>query len=196
MTTIPAGFAGVLLPLKHSLLSRSAAITFGVDVTGATGTHTQICDEVLASFAATLGAVLDFDVTAGPVHMAFGQDDGSSIQEVGVNTWKLGVTQTSTPPAVAVLVRKATATGGKRGRGRFYLPWCVATTSIDEGGNVSSAALTNLQTKATAFKTQLAATPSPTPMVLLHQVGSSTPSPVTGLSVDSRVASQRRRQGR
>jgi hypothetical protein len=128
--------------------------------------------------------------------MAFGQDDGSTIPEVGATTWKLGVTQTSTPPSVAVLVRKSTSTGGKRGRGRFYLPWCLATTSVDEAGNVASAAQANLQTKCDSFKSQLAATPSFMPLVLLHQVGSSTPSLITGLTVDGRVATQRRRIGR
>lgn len=193
---IPAGFASVLIPLHHSLMSRSAAITFGVDVSASTGTHVATCNEVLTSFSNTFGAVLDFNVTAGPAHLGFGQDDGSVIQEVGTNPWTLGVTQVSTPPAIAVLVRKSTATGGKRGRGRFYLPWCLATTSVDEAGNVSSAALTNLQTKASAFLADLAAGPSPQPMVLLHQVGSSTPSPVTSLTVAGQVATQRRRQTR
>lgn len=193
---IPPGFAGVLIPFQQATLARSAAITFGVDVSGATGTQQAICDEIQASFMANLGLIIDSSVTIGPVKMSFGQDGAEAVAAQGTVSNPGGRALVSTPPQVAVLVKKTTALGGRRNRGRFYLPWAVASGSIGETGTLVGTEQTALQTKATAFRTQLAATPSPTPMVLLHQVGSTTPTLVTALTVDARGATQRRRTGR
>jgi len=193
---IPPGFAGVLIPFQQATLPRSAAITFGVDVSGATGTQQAQCDQILDAFLTSLGTIIDSSVTIGPVHMSFGQDGAEAVAAQGANTGVGGRALVSTPPQVAVLVKKTTALGGRRNRGRFYLPWAVASGSIGETGTLVGTEVTSLQTKATLLKTTLAAGPSSKPMVLLHQVGSTTPTLVTALTVDARGATQRRRTGR
>ncbi len=171
-------------------------MTFGIDVGSTPSSDPTIANDVLNAFQAALAAKIDVSVTLGPCHLAIGQDDGSSINVVGSTTYAGASVVTSVPPAVAFLIRKTTATGGKRGRGRFYLPWAIATANLDEGGNIAGASVTAMQSAVTSFLTTLATGGIATPMVLLHQVGSSTPSLVTALTADPRAATQRRRQGR
>lgn len=192
--TIPDGSAAVLIPLKHSLLTRSAAITFGVSTDTTSLAHIALCDAVNNAFATTLGTLIDNSVTIGPTHAAFGQADGSAVAVVGSASATGGSVVTSVPPAVAFLIRKTTNAGGKRGRGRFYLPWSIATANIDEGGTIAGATVTAMQTKATAFLTAIQSITGGVNMLLLHQTGSSVATVVTTLTADARAATQRRRQ--
>lgn len=153
-------------------------------------------DLIGASFVASLGTFVDSSVTIGPVHMSYGQDGLDPVAVIGNTTWVGGRLLSSTSPNVAVLCKKTTALGGRRNRGRFYLPWIVASTTINETGVVASSEVTSLQTKATLFKTDMAGAGATSPMVILHQSGSTTPALVTALTIDARVATQRRRTGR
>lgn len=98
------------------------------------------------------------------------------------------------PSNCAYLVKKNTSIGGRRNRGRMFLP-----PFMDIEGNVSptgtiTSNLSTLQARLDAFYTNLtAATPgldlSP---VLFHSDGGS-PTPVTGLTLASLIATQRTR---
>lgn len=193
----PSGFAEVSIQLTHSTLPRSAYLVFGVDPTATD--PVQVSQAVITSLtgAASLQGALDSQVTFANVRTALGTDGGEDAIGV-VNAGLLGLSSGSTPPAnVAILVRKNTIRGGRRGRGRMYLPWSVATTSVDEAGGVLTAAVSALQSKMNSFFSALNA--NQVPMVLLHNEGVSTPGApnvVTSLVVDSRVATQRRRLGR
>jgi hypothetical protein len=95
-------------------------------------------------------------------------------------------------PNTAFLVRKITDDGGRAGRGRFYLPG-VPSSQVDDGGQLDTTWAANLQSALDDFHTAMAASDM-TPVVL-HGAGSpiTTPSPVTSLQLDPRVATQRRR---
>lgn len=101
------------------------------------------------------------------------------------------------PQNCAMLWKKITGHGGRRGRGRMYLPF-VREDDCDDVGNLSSTTITAQQTTADLFLAELADTAhgAATPMVLLHHQGESLvplPYPVTGLVVDPRIGSQRQR---
>jgi len=106
-------------------------------------------------------------------------------------------------PNCALLVKKQTATGGRRGRGRNYIPWVLLDAAVDDVGNVDSGSLAVRQSDAEDWleDLELGTTGSyATPMVILHDSSGSGPEPapsvVTALQVDSRIANQRRRLGR
>lgn len=149
------------------------------------------------------------------------QDGGGSIiysytsgtEDGGGNT-SLGM-----PPNVAYLVEKRTSLGGRRGVGRMYVPG-VPETNVDDAGNIVGTSLSGINTQltemlagllgaATGSYTGLAVTP-----VLLHSNSSTTtrttapgsvtitrtegaaggsPTPITQLQLDPKVATQRRR---
>ena len=92
-------------------------------------------------------------------------------------------------PQVAYLVKKLTALGGRRNRGRFYLPG-VVESKVDGAGNVLGAFQTTIQTSMDDFMTDTGA--ADIGVVILHSDGG-TPTDVTSLQVEPKVATQRRR---
>jgi hypothetical protein len=96
------------------------------------------------------------------------------------------------PPNVSVLVAKNTAMGGRMGKGRLFLPG-LPEGSTPGGGVVAATPLAEVQGKMNALLTNLR--DANIPMVLLHsKVGViELPLEVTSLTVQSRMATQRRR---
>lgn len=93
-------------------------------------------------------------------------------------------------PAVAYLVRKNTALGGREGRGRMFIPGGVES-ALDNSGNVISGTLAGLQAAFNNLFADMVA--GFVPPVLLHN-SATVPTDITSFSVDSRAATQRRRQ--
>lgn len=96
------------------------------------------------------------------------------------------------PPNVSLLVSKNTAAGGRMGKGRLFLPG-LPEGSTPGGGVVAPTPLAEVQGKMNALLGHLR--DSNIPMVLLHsKVGIiELPLEVTSLTVQSRMATQRRR---
>lgn len=96
------------------------------------------------------------------------------------------------PPMVAVLVRKVTGQPGRYNRGRMYLPG-ISEDGVDPLGFLASGYLDGWQAVLDTWMDQIAAN-NFTPM-LLHNLDSpvTTPTEIIGLQVQTRVATQRRR---
>jgi len=200
---IPVGFAQVTLPFKHDGVNREAVITFGVDTSAEGGDFVGMCEAIVSKWSASLGALVDSNVTVGPARATVGQDGGPPIQVVGSVTSVGGRGLDSETPNTALLVQKRTALGGRRGRGRFYIPWIVGQNDVNEAGNIENAAMASFQPAADDFLELLADDTDPiipSPMVILHDSSGAgvepSPTPVTSLTCDRLVGSQRRRLGR
>ena len=197
---IPPGFAQATIPFKHISVAREAVITFGVDVSDAGGDYQAAITTIYSAYAATFGTVLDSDVAGGPVRLRVGQDGGDPLAVEGTAVFSAGAGGASLPSNCAVLFKKTTATGGRKGRGRFYLPWSCADSGVDDVGQIEPSDVPEFQTLATDFLEQLATGVPETPMVLLHDSSGigvePPPSPVLALTVDPLIATQRRRLAR
>lgn len=196
MPTAP-GFADCSIEMISSALIRPAYITFGVDPVD---TDPQlVCASIVSAMtgSGSLQGMVDSQVTFRRVKCSLGIDGAEDVQgDLAISLPGLAV-GASVTPNVALLLHKRTARGGRRGRGRMYLPWAVITSNVDEGGVITPATVTASQTKATQFLSALSV--NTVPMVLLHNPGQSSagpPNPVTSLQVDNRVGTQRRRLGR
>lgn len=157
------------------------------------GVTSTFLNSMLDQFAGFIP--VDNNCTLGPAVARVGQDGGEPITVEGTAT-EVGQNNVTSPsPNVALLLRKRTARGGRRGRGRMFLPWAIAETSIDEAGNVDSGVVSAYTTGATSFLGWLDTNDAP--MVILHSLGGSTapgvPDTVTDFFCDNRVATQRRR---
>lgn len=102
------------------------------------------------------------------------------------------------PPNVACLIRKGTGFGGRRNRGRMYLPCYVDESTVDDRGLILTAAITALNTVLfdwnVAITTIVTTNVTDTKMVILHSTGAGTPTPqVFSLTAQPIVATQRRR---
>lgn len=101
----------------------------------------------------------------------------------------LYASSSSVPPNVAVLVRKVTALGGRRGRGRMYVPG-IPEGSVSAGGLIGSSVIGDWQSALDSFLSALVA--DNTPPVLLHS-DATAPTEITDFAVQAFVATQRRR---
>jgi hypothetical protein len=131
----------------------------------------------------------------GPYRLEVGQDGGDPIVvEYGATT--VGSNNDEPlPPNCALLVRKTTAFGGRRNRGRAYIPGLSLKPSTSPAGMIDGAAVTALQSDANDWWAAAAnvGPPEVSGLVLLHSESPFTPTPITGLDVQDKIATQRRR---
>lgn len=193
----PPGYASVSLKLQHSSLARAAYLTYGCNPTSSD--PAVVANSIVGCWLGpgSLNTKLDSSVTMTEVTVRLGTDGGEDLVGSATST-ATGVPAYATPPPnVAILVHKRTARGGRRGRGRFFLPWMVQANDVGETGNLLAATRTALETACNAFRTLHATDPGP--IVLLHRPGltsSGPPDVVTAMQVMALVATQRRRLGR
>lgn len=195
---IPVGYGQVTIPFKHASLVRSAVVTFGVDMPAAL-TGSQVADQIADRTQTAIAATVDSQVTVGPVEISEGAGAEGNIAWVGSTTWVGTRASDSQPPNCALIARKVTGVGGRRGRGRMFLPWCIAETAVDEVGVINPANVITINGLLEDWLERLGLETNPSPMVLLHATGNTpvpAPSPVTSLSLDTRIGNQRDRLGR
>jgi len=200
---IPVNYAHVLLPFKHADLGRSAAITYGINTFDTGGDYLQAANDQIVAFSNAWESELDSEVTIGPAILRVGQDGGDPLTVEGSITSVGAETGAMNPPNLSCLVKKQTALGGRRGRGRVFVPWVLQDASVDDVGQIESGSLAVRQADAITWLENLTDTgvvTNETPMYLLHDSrGSGTepgPSLVTALVVPSLVGVQNRRIGR
>jgi hypothetical protein len=192
------GFADISVRLQQTGLTRPAFITFGVDPVSTDPSQVATSVHTAYAGAGSLNSIMDSSVTTTGVRVSLGTDGAADlVYQAEFTTVGGNSISNSLPPNCAVLARKATSRGGRRGRGRLYIPWCVAETGVDEAGIIAGANRTPINTALQTFLTALGV--NNVPMVLLHNPGLTAPGPpdtVLSLVCDSLIATQRRRLGR
>lgn len=123
---------------------------------------------------------------------AFGTSSGDLVAQF-VSHSQGTVSDSPITSNCALLVRKNTALGGRRNRGRFFAPPTLLNEgAVDASGNISSGPLASLQTLWTNLFNGLAS--ADLEPQLFHQGAfAPSPTPVTSFTVDSLIATQRRR---
>lgn len=191
---IPEGFAQVNWHIEVEGHPFPAEVTLGLDVSANTDTGQEVADLLYdawtdhlgfhtSTFATLTMASVKFGPNdVGPTYEAFGTETGSRAGEV-------------VGPQEAFLIRKSTAIGGRQGRGRMYLPGCLAA-QLNPTGLWEDQYITDVQSGATSVQSFLAA--QNVFAALLHTVGTpdQTPELITSMTAQSRVATQRRRNRR
>lgn len=135
---IDAGLMIVTQRLTRSDQSHVCQLTMGL-ISGAGGVPGQtMINTFQTQFNSHLAVNLDNEVTAQAPTGILG--DGTNV---GLFYQATGATQAGTanfvalPPQVALLVKKLTATAGKKGRGRWYLPWALAQSNVNQAGLIN-----------------------------------------------------------
>jgi hypothetical protein len=93
-------------------------------------------------------------------------------------------------PNLAYLVRKTTDQGGRAGRGRMYIPG-LEETDVDAGGNLVGGIIATGNTVIGDMINDFST--NDVPLRLLHNNPALTPGVITGLSLQLKCATQRRR---
>jgi len=202
MSTQP-GIAHVIITLRHPLVRRPAAVTLAVDPTSTNPATVASAVYIAFIAASSLKSLIDSDVVIGPTTAYLGQDGGDDLSGVHPATTVGGAGASALHQGSAVLLTKVTARGGRRGKGRMYLPWAVAPGNVDETGIIGAGTVTAINAAAATFLSALNS--GNVPMMVLHKEsppGTAQPSVppaadlVTSLTVSSLISSQRRRLGR
>jgi len=190
--TIPTGYAHILIPFAHPDTARKAVITFGVDFDPSLLSPNDIANAVWAAFHPTVRDVVDSQVQLGPVIASAGFG-GDPVTGEGDDDDAGAVGMASIPANGALLVRKRSILGGKKNRGRYYIPWCLEESDVGELGQLATITRSDHQAVQDSFLTALST--EGVPMVILHD-GVGTPTPVSSLQVDSKIGTQRLRLAR
>lgn len=192
----PVGFADMAVEMSAVGDDRPYICTLGIETDLATIPPATHCDRVFAAWEQSFLLNQPSFLTLVQVTGRFGQDGADDLIATSTLNNETGAASgTYLPQNTAVLVQKRSALGGRKNRGRMYVPFCASEGSVDNVGNIDSTDLGVLQGLADDFLASLLdADPGPAlPMVILHSVSSETPTTVTELRVDPVIATQRRR---
>lgn len=186
MTVIPVGFGQITHVFAGGAVPLGAVITYGIEMTALD--PLLACQEAAAQYSTHIRPHVNNSVTVVQTRLKMGPVEDGPTFEVNHNA-EGALGGEPEPPQVAYLCKKQTAMGGRKNRGRFYLPG-VETSKVGPNGHVDPTFHTALGNALASFLEDLEA--GGAQMHILH--GDATaPTPVTNLALDSIVATQRRR---
>lgn len=193
---IPSGYVEAWMSFTVTGDNEPMYVSLGADVDGLVFPNQTDTDALLTVLRDRLKPLCTTEYSVGPGHVLWGGGPNPDVRIDGTNAPVLG---TRTPPAnpnnCATLVQKRTEAGGRRGRGRMFVPG-VAEGDTDAAGNLASVARTAWQTQMTGLVTDVAALTNFTGLVLLHDTAPFDPNPITALTVAPKIATQRKRMRR
>jgi len=185
---IPVDYAQVTLNWTGAALPYGAATVFGVANTALALTAQGIAnavDTAIGSSAITDRLTNAVGITN--IHVKLGPDATGAFYDKGVA--RVGGSAGDTNPATAILINKATGSGGRKNRGRMFIPGAIEG-DVGQAGVLNSGPQGALQTQFSNFLAALGT--ASIPMVLLHDTAL-LPTVVTSLNVQSKLAVRHRR---
>jgi hypothetical protein len=197
---IPPGFAQCAWKFELNGDPEPIVTTCGIDVSGVGGDFDLAAGHARAAFTVGFPAAqMSNQWRYRGVTLRVGQDGAPPIIfESDADIVGLGGA-TVLPQNCALLVRKRTASAGRRNRGRFYMPLLgVLEAAVSQIGVINAADVTNAQARVDLwFDAMNAGGAEATPPVILHSDGGVTapgdPTPITSWHVEPIIATQRRR---
>jgi len=188
---IPEGYAQVNFIFSGFGVPQGAEVTFGLGLGETDDNPAEVAEAMHGVWTDTFLTVMTNAITFDETRVKFGPNDiGPFASFSGGDNGAL--TPNGSTPQVAILITKQTASGGRSGRGRMYVPG-VTESDTDADGALQGPYLSAWQDAADDFLTNtVVAGYSPE---LLHGEDSPAPFPypITSLSVSGTVATQRRR---
>jgi len=192
---IPSGYAQVNILFAGAQVPEGGEVTFGCNPDPGVGPPGNVAVIVATALDnANFTALMTPDTLVPTIRVKFGPNETGPSSEFAYGGQGSG-SGDGVQPQVSVLTHKHTEFGGRAGRGRAYWPG-APESQVGGSGALAGGYATSWQTALDSFldemETELC------PLVLLHGAGSplTTPSPLTGWTVDSRVGTQRRRNRR
>jgi len=195
---IPEGFAECAYVMKHDLDPVPWLVTFGISMEGVGASDPEnTADNLAGAYDAHLSPGIDDNITMQAVRMTIGAA-GSGDHVIFEKGYSIpgGAGPQRLPQNCALLVKKQTALGGRKGKGRFYWPGMLTSAGVNEVGQLDGGLVDALQTAFEAWFAAVGTGAEASPLMLLHNdTGAGTPVPtvVTRLQVDSLLSTQRRR---
>ncbi len=187
--TIPAGFAQIAYILSSGNVTDGEAITTHGTAVPSSSDLATVVNGWSEAFATNFWNVHG---NHEYVHIKTIGRTATQVYEVaggGIGTNSGEPTQSNT----ALLVKKLSASIGRRNRGRMYIPGVLDQGTVDGAGNIPPAAVASFQSSVFGWFSE--GSLSEAAPVILHADGSA-PTPITSLIVESKTGSQRQRMRR
>src|SRR5688572_21360102 len=191
---LPAGFGIATLRWTGAALPTGAVSTFGFSDNGAVTEPGAIAANVGTTFwlsgngwPSTM-TLVDVEVKMGPL-----ETGPVAVAPIGIAG---GAAPEAYSPNAALLVTKRTLSGGRRGKGRMFLP-PLGENAVTTGGVIDPVQVTTIQGRLNDF--MAAQGVDELPLFLIHrhdpELNQSpvAPTQINQLLLDSKLASQRRR---
>lgn len=195
---IPPGFAQIVYRWQQAGRPNEYYSTIGVALEGGVTDPSLVAENANDALLSAWGA------TALPTDYVFvgstaylGQDGGPPLSGEFLENLT-GTSAGNRPsPNCALLISKRTAVGGRRNKGRMYLPaGFMLESDFGSDGRLGTTPLNAFQASANTFFNSLSLEAAIAGPVLFHSTTPSTPTVVTGLQVQSVIATQRERMRR
>lgn len=152
MPVIPVGYAQITYEFGGTALPSGAAMTMGCAIDGSFSGPTAAA-AARTALMANLGAYISSNVTllsttikVGPTETGPFFTDSTSVAGTG--------SATTVPPNVAVLVNKVTASGGRKGRGRMFVPG-IPEQDVNPNGTYATGVAAAWNTKLEDYRDDL-----------------------------------------
>lgn len=193
---IPPGFANA--HYRFSFAGSSHSFSFALAY-GASDVIDPLVDVVTLSTAFSdpagygMGSVYNAWTFHG-VHLIVGQDGPDLVADFDPALPGTGGSGSFNPPNTCMLVKKSTLLAGKKFRGRAYVPLIsLVEADVDNVGTIDNTVRGVIQSSWDDFISEIISNiPNITGMFLLHE-GLTAPTLVETFTVESMVATQRRR---
>lgn len=192
---IPVGFAQCALRWRMAGDPEEMISTIGVELDGTAETPEEVALAVGTLWlAAWAPASFSNQATFVGVTAYVGNDGPNPTPGESLFNTAGGSASAMLPQNCCVLVRKTTGLGGRRNRGRMYLPALhLAEGSVDNIGAIAGATVASMQSQMNNFRSGLLGSGAVGQPVLFHSAAPITPTVITSFSVQSLIATQRER---
>lgn len=196
---IPVGFGLAAYRFQLQGDPEPMICTMGHDLSAAGSDYAAAAEQLFLAWDGEMLGLMSQAFIFEEVVLYVGQDGGpSAVYESTSPGTPGGDSGTIIPQNSAYLLRKRTSAAGRRGRGRMYIPG-VKRSEVGELGDISSSWLSLIQASADGWLDELqnpTVGPYALPPVLLHSEGLSSvppPTPITALTFENQIATQRQR---
>lgn len=169
---ISPGFGSAFIELVGVDGTAPYGTTIGVDLSAAGGDFVAAANAVFDAYADTFLTFTNPTLTLSRVILSVGQDGGGTPTVQSDVDPQDGIADGPfAPTAMSAIMTKVTATLGRKGRGRMFIPGAMAESNVAANGGVATTAQTSYNNAGANFlgKLNVGVLGAPSlPPVLLH----------------------------
>lgn len=189
--SIPVGYASAAIIFTGSFGTAPYVTTLGLDIGDVGGAFVDAANRVLGTYQDNFADITTENMNISQCVLTIGSDGGSgSVVSSGIGVVG-GASAASDAVAMAAVVRKNTATLGRHGRGRGFLPGVLRETDVGFAGTIDLVPKGTIESRYNAWLQDLADTEGPGPImipVVLHSEGvEMEPSPILSATCRTKV---------
>lgn len=178
---IPPGFGLASIVLNGVDGTQPYVTTIGVGTTDAGGNYVGVANKVFNAYVTAFQSLTNNELVISKVTLLVGSDGGNGSVDSDVPAQQGLRSVEMAPTAMSLIARKQTASLGRTGRGRMFIPGVLADGDVTASGAIEEDSAPIFAEACEDFRNFLATLPGDTnpaaPAYLLHNEGSPTTSP-------------------